>query len=194
MTSSPMPPAALHLDLRALAGETWHLFASRARLHLAAGLILIGLSLVSAGLLAAPLLVGYIRLIDRLRRGEDGDAREVLDGLAAFGPAVATGLVQVVAAAVGTLFVVLPGLVIMGGTAYALWFVALADLAPVDAIGAALRLAKAHVSSLLLILLLAAALNLLGAMILVGVVVSVPLSLILVTLGFYAMRPADKAR
>ena len=180
--------------MRELLADAWRLFADNPGLHITSALFVLLGSVLTLGLAAAPLVVGYIRLVDRVRRGEPGEAREVLDGLAHFGAAFITGLIQTVAVLAGAVIVVLPGLVVACVTAYALWFVALQDLPPLSAIGAAWDLARRNAPSLLLILLMTVALNLVGALVVVGLLVTLPLSLLLMTVGFHHLAPAPVSR
>jgi hypothetical protein len=183
-----------HIDVRQLIGDMWRLFGDHPGLYVAGALLVFVGSVLTVGIASAPLLVGYVRLVDRVRRGEPGEAKETLDGLASFSPAFITCLIQTLAIALGATLVVLPGLVIACATAYALWFVALHDLEPLPAIGASWDLARRNAPSLLLILLLSVALNLVGALTVVGLLASLPLSLILMTLGFHQLAPARVTR
>jgi len=141
---------------------------------------------ITLGICLGPLLVGYLRIIDRQARGEAVELHQVLDGMASFAPAFLTWFLLTAAFVIGSALV-LPGVVVAFVWAYALWFVALRNLAPTEALRASFRLARAHVGPVLLLLLAAAALNFLGAVVVVGVLVTLPLALILLTLGFAAL-------
>src|SRR5512140_3226441 len=159
MMTTPSHHSEAHVDLKHLLGEAWWLFAANPPLHVASALIVLVGTLVTCGLAGPALFVGYIRLIDRARRGEPAEAKEVLDGLASFSPAFITGVAQALGVAVGSIFVVLPGLAVGCATAYALWSVALDQQAPAAALTAAVRIARHSLPSLLLLLLVALILN-----------------------------------
>jgi hypothetical protein len=174
----------MHIDLASIVRQSWGIFAQRPHVHLLAFLVVILGGMLTLGLAMAPLLAGYIRMVDRAAHGEPVGVGDVLDGLSTFVPAFLTGLVTVAGVAAGSALIVLPGLALAVIWAYGLWFVALEQSGVLAALGGSYRLARANVGSLLLILLVVVALNVAGSLVVVGVLASAPLSIILMTLGF----------
>ncbi len=184
MTSAQTETPSAELDLVALVKRSWSLFAARPLLHVLAALIVMLGGALTLGIALGPLLVGYLRLIDRQARGEEVLLGEVLDGLTHFAPAFVTWLIVTGAVIVASALVVLPGVVVAFVWAYALWFVAIKELKPTEALRASFALARQHVGPLLLVLLATVALNFVGGLIAIGVLVTAPLGLILMTLSF----------
>ena len=67
---------------------------------------------LTLGFAMAPLMVGYIRMLDRASRDETVDVSEVLDGMPTFVPAFLVALITTSAVVIGSIFVVLPGVVV----------------------------------------------------------------------------------
>jgi hypothetical protein len=174
----------VHIDLTQTLSRSWATFARRPGTHLAAFVIVLGGGLLTLGLAGAPLLVGYLRMIERLRRDEPAEVGDVLEGLSSFAPAFVAGAVTTAAVVAGSVLIVLPGVVVAVVWSYGLWFVALEGQGGVQALASSWRLARRQASSLVLLLLAAAGLNLLGALVVVGVLVTGPLALIFLTHGF----------
>ena len=173
-----------HIDLARLVSSSWSLFVARPGTHVLAFLVVVCGGALTLGFAAAPLLVGYLRVIDRLRRDEDAELGDVLEGLSSFAPAFLCGLITAAAIAIGAALIVLPGVVVAVVWAYGLWFVALRDKSATDALAASWGIARANTSSLVLVLLTAVALNFVGGLLVVGLLVTGPLALIFMTSGF----------
>jgi uncharacterized membrane protein len=75
------------------------------------GLIIFGIgSGLTFGILAGPLLLGLIRLNQRILRAEQADANVLFSGFSDFGPALGLALVSGILTALGYLLCFLPGL------------------------------------------------------------------------------------
>jgi hypothetical protein len=180
----PVTREPAHIELMSLLSASWTLFKQRPGTHILAFLIVVFGGALTLGLAAAPLLVGYLRMIDRMRRGESAEVGEVLEGLSSFTPAFVAGLITAVAIAIGSALIVLPGVVVAVVWSYGLWFVALEGQGAIDALASSWAIARRQASSLLLVLLAAVALNFLGGLVVLGVLVTGPLALIFMTHGF----------
>jgi hypothetical protein len=183
------------LDLTALGKQTWSLFTGKPLEHILASLIVLGLSMVSFGVLMGPLCVGQIRMIDKQRRGDDIRIEHVFAGFDSFAPSFLTTLIVLVGVSIGLVLLVVPGLFLMAAWGFALWFVALRGASAVEALSASWALLKQNTPSVLLVVLLSAVLNSLGASSLFGVLLTTPLSFIFATLAFCQLRePAPIVR
>ena len=179
-----------HIDLMSLLSRSWALFVQRPGLHIVAFLMVTAGGLLTLGLAAPPLLVGYLRMIERMRNGESPEIGDVFEGLSSFAPAFVVGLLTILAVVVGAALIVLPGVVIAVVWSYALWFVALEDQGALEALGSSWRIARRQASSLVLVLLAAVALNFLGGLVVLGVLITGPLALIFMTHGFRELAQA----
>lgn len=176
-----------HIDLPKMMARSWALFARQPGTHLVAFIIVLVGGLLTLGLASAPLLVGYLRMIERMRRDESVEIGEVLEGLSSFAPAFVAGGITAAAVAAGAALIVLPGVVVAVVWSYGLWFVALEGQGGLEALGSSWELARRQASSLVLVLLAAVALNLLGALVVVGVLITGPLAIIFLTHGFWEL-------
>lgn len=182
------------LDLGALAKQSWALFTSKPLEHIVASLIVMALGTVSLGVLIGPLCVGQIRMIDRQRQGEDIRIEHVFSGFDSFAPAFLTTLIVLVGVSIGLVLLVVPGVFLMVAWGFALWFVALGGASAFEALSASWALLKQKTASVLLVVLLSAVLNSLGASIVLGTLLTAPLSFIFATLAFCQLRePAPLA-
>lgn len=172
------------LDFTALLKRSWGLFQERPLEHLVAGLVVVALSAATLGLLAGPLLVGHIRMIERQQRGEPIRIEDVFAGFRDFAPAFVTSLIVLVAVMLGTLLLVLPGLFVAAAWSFALWFVALHRASSGEALRASWELLKAQASSVVVVLLLAFVANAVAGSVLLATLLTAPLSTIFCTLAF----------
>lgn len=183
------------LDLAALGKQSWSMFASKPLEHIVASLIVLALGTVSLGVLIGPLCVGQIRMIDKQRRGEDIRIEHVFSGFDTFAPAFLATLIMLVGVSIGLVLLVVPGVFLMVAWGFALWFVALGGASAVEALSASWALLKQNTASVLLVVLLSAVANSLGASILFGTLLTAPLSFIFATVAFCQLRePAPLAR
>lgn len=183
------------LDLAGLGKESWSLFTRKPLEHIVASLIVIALGTVSLGVLIGPLCVGQVRMIDRQRRGEDIRIEHVFSGFDSFAPAFLTTLIMLVGVSIGLVLLVIPGLFLMVAWGFALWFVALERASAIEALSASWTLLKENTASVLLVIVLSVIVNSLGGSILLGTVLTAPLSFIFTTLAFCQLRePAPLVR
>ena len=173
-----------NLDISALAKRSWAMFQERPVEHLVAGLLVVTLSALSLGLLAGPLLVGHIRMVEGQERGEPIRIEDVFAGFRNFAPAFVTNLIVLVCVMLGLMVLVLPGLFIATAWGFALWFVALRRVSSGEALRASWELLKAQPSSVVLVLLLVGAVNAIAGSVLLATLLSAPLSSIFCTLAF----------
>ncbi len=179
------------VDVPELARRSWALFQSKPVEHLVASLIAAGLSVVTLGALLGPLTVGHIRMIEKQQRGEEVRVGDVFDGFSSFGTAFLTSLVFCVALAIGMLFLVLPGVLVGLAWGFALWFVALEGASVSDALAGSWQLLKRHTVSVLVVFLILAVVNTVASAVVLGLVLSTPLSMIFGTLAFQELSDRE---
>jgi hypothetical protein len=180
------PPGEM-VDIAGLVKQSWSLFAKKPLEHVLGSLIVAVLGTLTLGVLLGPLAVGQIRMIDKQRRGEDIRVEDVFSGFSSFAPAFVASLVFVVGVGIGLLLVV-PGVVLALAWAFALWFVALQRATATEALADSWALLKAQPSSVLLVLVVVLLLNLLGGAVLLGTLLTGPLSFIFATLAFHELE------
>jgi uncharacterized membrane protein len=182
--SEPVKPATPLIDVASLFKRSWTLFAAKPIEHIVSSLIVSALSVVSLGVLAGPLFVGQIRLVDKQERGDPVKIEDVFGGFDAFAPACLTGLIVTITVALGLICLALPGIFVAAAWGFSLWFVALRGASASDALPASWQLLKSQTGSVVIVSLLLLVTNLLAAKSLLGVLLSVPLSTIFGTLAF----------
>ncbi len=175
------------LELTRFLKETWDLFAAKPLEHVVVGAIVSFGSLLSLGILAGPLLVAYLRIIDRQRRGEPFVISQLFafeGGLSAFLATLAIGVLF----ALGLFFFILPGVLVIIVFGYTYWFIAFDGLGAFEAMGESWRFFKDNFTKLLavwLILLLAYAV---GASTFVGGLFITPCATIFACVAFFDLR------
>jgi uncharacterized membrane protein len=189
MASTTGQPAHSELDLASLFRRSWELFARKPVEHILAALIIHVLGGLTLGVLFGPLLVGYIRLIERQRRwNEVISVGQIFhlegSGWSAFGASV----LIVLTTAVGLVLFVVPGVVVLLGWGFALWFIALDRASATSSLGASWRLFKANAGSVVLVWIILAVLGSVGGAALIGTLITFPLGTLFATLAFHDMR------
>src|SRR5688572_14667338 len=172
------------IDIQPLFARSWGLFATAPVAYVLGGLAVAVLGAATLGLLAGPLVVGFIRMVDRHTKGETIRAAMVFDGFQLFTNALLTTLLVILGVVLALALVVLPGVIVGFFCSFALYFVALRGQSPTGAISASFDLTKRNVGSVLLVLVAFVALNFLGCLVVIGALVTLPLSLILMTVSF----------
>jgi uncharacterized membrane protein len=161
-----------------VASESWRLFLADPVLYVLAALLVMVLSVVSIGIAIGPLTVGFIGIILRRQQGQTASVGDVFGGFDKFFVSFATLFVIMVAVLVGTLLLVLPGLIVALFSCFALQAVALEGKGVFDAIGRSIDLVRANFLEAFILLILISVLHAVGSMVVFGGLVSFPLSMI----------------
>jgi hypothetical protein len=189
-SSSTTAAFSRELDLADLVRRSWDLFAKKPLENILCTAVVLALSGLTLGLLAAPLHVTYVRVIDRQRRGEPVAVEQLFAFEGTGFTAFATAVLMALGIAAGFCFLVLPGLVLALGWFYALWFVALTGQPAMESMAAAWRLFRGNVGSVLVVVLVLLVLSSAGAAALLGWLITFPLGMIFATLAFTDLRRA----
>jgi hypothetical protein len=175
---------SLETFLQAVGERSWSVFRRDALTYVLASALVSLLSAISLGLLAGPLCVGFIELVRRGARGEPIRAGDVFGGFSRFGTSFLVLLLVGIAAGLGMLVLILPGLLVLLFTAFALPAVAYEQLGAVDALRRSYAIVRQHFVPTLMLLVVLSVLNSLGGSIVIGVLVTTPLTLIAISLAF----------
>ncbi|MDB4986981.1 MAG: hypothetical protein JWN04_2159 [Myxococcaceae bacterium] len=167
-----------------VARESWQLFRRDPAMFVIAWVLMFLGSCFSFGLLAGTLHVGFIELCRRARRGEPISASILFSRFDALVPSLIAFLVLTIAIAIGLFLLVVPGLVIALFAIFTLHVIAYESLSGVDAIRRSYELVRESPVHVLALLVLVALAQALGGMILLGVLLTYPLSLIALTIGY----------
>ncbi len=184
--------------LKDVGKQTWELFAKDPVTHVVAALLVSILGVLSLCILLGPLVVGYLELVQRARRGEQVSFNDVFSGFGQFLPALVLGLLIGAGVTIGSIFLVLPGVAFAVFTCLAFPALAYSGLGPVEAIKRSFQLVRDNLVNVVATLFVLAVLQSLGGAVLFGVILTAPLSMIALALtyeriGSGGALPADNA-
>jgi uncharacterized membrane protein len=172
--------------LRDVASETWHAFKRNPVIFIGGSWLAALVSCASLGLLLGPMAVGFISVVRRTLHGQSARVRDVFDGLHN-GALVSSALAAVmiaVATVLGCLLFVIPGLFVGAATCFAFHELAYRNQTAVDAIKASFAILKARLLHVLLLLAGITALNALGHVAALGILLTVPFSMVCLTIAY----------
>ena len=170
--------------LEAIGKQTWALFRKDPVTHALAALLVSVVGVLSLCILLGPLLVGYLRLVQRASRGEQVSYNEVFSGFSQFLPALLLGLLIGAGVTVGSVLCFFPGIAFAVFSCLAYPALAYSGLGPVEAIARSFELVRGNVINVVFTLLGLAAIQSLGGAVLFGVIITAPLSMIALALTY----------
>lgn len=168
--------------------EGWALFKDDVVLYVVATLLVFVISALSLGLCAGPMFVGFIKLVRKRMRGEEGTATDVFDGFSEFGASLIAMILIGVGVIIGSMLLVLPGVIFAFITAFTFHAIALDGDGATAAIGNSYTLIKENLAPSLVLLLIVAVLNAIGGSIIFGSLLATPFSLIVMTFAYQRLR------
>lgn len=173
--------------------ESWALFKDDLVLYLVATLLVFVISAVTLGICAGPMIVGFIQLVRKRMQGQEGTATDVFDGFSEFGASLIAMILIGIGVFIGTVLMVLPGLIFGFITAFTFHAIALDGLGATSAIGQSYTLIKENLAPSFALLLIVAVLNAIGGSIIFGSLLTTPFSLIVMTIAYQRLRGATHA-
>lgn len=136
------------------------------------------------GLLVAPLQVGYMKLMGKIRAGEPATFTDIFQGFDHFVPALVAFLITAVITGIGFVFCIIPGLVLMPLIPVSLYLVAQGEKDGVQAVKRAWACLKSNLLMAMITMILLSALGSIGIIFcFIGVFLTMPLAYI----GWYHM-------
>jgi len=172
--------------LRDVASETWQAFKRNPVIFIGGSWLAALVSCASLGLLLGPMTVGFISMVRRTLHGQSARVRDVFEGLhsSALVSSVLAAVMIAIASVLGLLLFVIPGLFVSAATCFAFHELAYRKLTAVDAIKASFGILKTRLLHVLLLLAGLAALNALGHVAVLGILLTVPLSVVALTIAY----------
>lgn len=147
--------------------------------HIAATLIVGTAGSVSFGVLSGPLMVGYMRMIDKAADGEKAQIGEVFKGFDYFIPALIAFLIGTTLMSIGYVLCVIPGLLLMALTPMALYLIAQGETDGVNAIKRGWAMLKPNIFGAFFCLIVLSLVSSLGMVAcLIGYLVTLPIAFI----------------
>lgn len=147
--------------------------------HIVSMLLVIAISSVAFGLLAGPMLVGYMRMLKAEDEGRTISIADVFKGFDDFVPSLLAVLLTSIIVSIGFMLCVLPGLLLMAMLPMAAYLVACGEKDGIAAIKRAWELVKANLLGAFLCMLVLGVIGNLGVLLCgVGVVITLPIAFI----------------
>jgi uncharacterized membrane protein len=164
--------------------ESWEAFKQDAVLYILANLVVIALSIVSLGILMAPLTVGMISIIRKRRRGEPAAVGDVFSGFSSFGASFVAAMIMVLGTLIGLVLLIVPGLVFAFLCAFTFHGIAYRGLGAIDAIKHSLEAVKGNALAVAVMMLVAMVINTIGGMVWVGTLLTGPFTMLMFTVAY----------
>ena len=169
--------------------EAWSLFTNDFVLYVVAGLLMIVVSIVTLGVLSGPMTVGFVQLVERRRRGETCSPTDVFDGFQRFGASLIASFLVGLGIFVGVLLFVIPGILFGCAMAFTFQAIAINDESATGAMARSFEVIKQNPGISIVLLIIVLVLSGLGGAVLFGTLLTLPFSLILMTLAYDRLDP-----
>jgi uncharacterized membrane protein len=177
-------PQAFDEFIVSIGRDTWDTFRREPLMLVVAWLVVVAVSLVSLGLLAGVVSVGYIELIRQSRRGEPVALGVLFSRFDSLVSSALAGFLVFVAVFIGMFLLVLPGLLVALFACFTLHAIAYERVSGIEAIRRSFAVVRANFLNVLVLLLAISVAQAVGGMVVFGVLLTGPLSLIALTLGY----------
>ena len=165
--------------------DSWDLFKRDPALYILAGLVVVVLGAVTLGLLAGPLMVGFVQLVRERRRGVPRAVGDLFGGLSGrWLSALLLTLVVAVGVVLGSMLLVLPGLVVAFVAMYAYQVLAYRGAGVGESLTGSYHLVRDQLGPSLVLFLLLAVLNTIGGAVIFGSLLTLPFTLVALTVAF----------
>lgn len=165
--------------------EAWNLFTSDFVLWILAGLILLVVSVFSLGILSGPMIVGFIQLVEKRRRNEPGSATDIFEGFSRLGASLIAFILISVGVFVGSLLLVLPGLLFGLVMAFTFHAIAIDDQDAMGGMSKSFGLIKENPALSAVFLVIVLVLSGIGGAVVFGTLLTLPFTLVLMTLAYH---------
>lgn len=147
--------------------------------HIVATLLVGIVGGVTAGLLTGPMVVGYMRLIQKEEMGHRAEVADVFKGFDDFVPALLAVLLSSIAVSIGFMLCVLPGLLIMALVPTSAYLVAMGEKDGIQAIQRGFNAIKQNLMGTVICSLVLGIVGSLGSILCgVGIILTMPIGFI----------------
>jgi len=167
--------------------EAWNLFTSDFVLWILGGLVLAVVSVVSLGLLFGPMIVGFVQLVEKRRRNEPASVTDIFEGFSHFGASLIAFILISVGVFVGSLLLVLPGLLFGLVMAFTFHAIAIDDQDAMGGMGRSFSLIKENPALAAVFLVIMLVLSGIGGAVVFGTLLTLPFTLVLMTIAYHRL-------
>jgi len=164
--------------------DTWDIFRRDAVLFVVAAVVLSIVAVVSLGFAAGPVTIGFIELVRRSRRQEPLALSMLFSRFDTFVPSLVALVLIGLAVTIGMFLLVLPGLLALLFSTFAFHAIAYEGASGVDSLQRSFELVKGSFLQTAALLFVISVAHAVGGAVLFGVLLTAPLSLIALTVGF----------
>lgn len=165
--------------------ETWELFRREALLFVVASVVLSVVAVLSLGLVAGPVTVGFIEMVRRSRRGEPLALSLLFSRFDTFLSSLIALVLIAIAVGIGMVLLVVPGLLALLFATWTFHVIAFErDIGAIEAIVRSYELVRAYFVQTIALMLVVSIAHAIGGIVMFGVLLTAPLSLIALTLGY----------
>lgn len=168
--------------------EAWRLFHHDFVLYILAGLLTIAVSIVSLGLLSGVVSVGFVKLVEKRRRGEDGFPTDVFDGFSQFGECLLASVLIGLGILIGMILFVLPGLLFGLAMLFTYPAIAIDTETATGGMAKSYSIIKENFSLAAVFLVIVVVLSSIGGAVVFGTLLTLPFCLILLTLAYHRLN------
>jgi len=174
--------------------RSWDVFKDDMVLFIVGGLIVGVVGGFTLGLLLPPLMVGFIRVIQKRLKGEEATFGDVFGlGFPAFLPSLLAGILIGLGVGIGMILLIIPGIAVAILTTFTFHFIAYEDASFMDALKGSFNLVKENFVPVLLVVIIIGALNSVGSMVAIGTLLTFPFGLVVLTVVFEELRGASSS-
>jgi len=164
--------------------DTWDTFRREPLMLVLAWLVVVAVSIVSLGLLAGVVSVGYIDMIRQTQRGEPVALGVLFSRFDTLVSSAVAAILVFLGVMIGMFLLVLPGLLVALFACFSLHAIAFENVGGIEALQRSYAVVKANFLNVLVLLLAVSVAQAVGGMVVFGVLLTGPLSLIALTLGY----------
>ena len=167
--------------------EAWNLFQNDFVLYILAGLLTIVVSVVTLGLLSGVVSVGFIELVEKRRRGEEGYPIDVFDGFSKIGECVVASVLIGLGVLIGVFLFVLPGLLFGLAMLFTYPAIAIDNETATGGMAKSFSIITENFALAAIFLVIVVVLSSLGGAVIFGTLLVLPFNLILLTLAYHRL-------
>ncbi|MDB4973756.1 MAG: hypothetical protein JWN48_2097 [Myxococcaceae bacterium] len=176
-----------------VARQSWDLFKRDPLMFVMAGAVMLIGSGVSLGLLAGPLHVGFIELCRRARRGEPVSVGILFSRFDSLVASLVAFTIIFLGVLIGFFLLVIPGLVVGVFSMFTLHAITYENLGGIDAIRRSIGLVRSNLVPALVLLIMLAVVQSIGGVVIFGVLLTMPLAIIGLTVGYERITGVEPA-
>ena len=170
--------------LKDIFAKGWQTFIQDAVLYILAFVLLVIFSVITLGIMSGPLMVGFINIVRKRLHGEEASPGDVFSGTAHFCTAFFTLLLIAIGVAIGTAFLVIPGLAVAWVTIFAFHCIAYRGDGVGEALNGSYNVIREHAGTTLVLFILLAAVNAVGGMFVIGSLLTGPFAMVTFTVAY----------